>query len=143
VTGLESAQLKIQRARVHFNALESAAWKYAEAQAKLIPDSQGEPTLNLGAEPSTDISILAGEIVYQLRSALDHLTFELVKSSVSNIILPKDWSKRCEFPLLLKVPTFGNPAVAHPVPVPYAVFENFAPWYFRRGVYLHREFAAL
>jgi hypothetical protein len=29
--------------------------------------------------------------------------------------------------LLLKVPTFGNPAVAHPVPVPYAVFENSLP----------------
>jgi hypothetical protein len=128
ITGIESAKLKVERAAVHLIALESAAWKYAGANlGKLVPDPDGKPTLEIGGEPSTDIPILVGEIVYQLRSALDHLTFDLVKRNLTNAVLPTGWEKRCEFPLLLTIPTFGNPPLPYDLPVPQKVFDRSLP----------------
>jgi hypothetical protein len=128
LTGIESAKLKVERAVVHLVALESAAWQYAGANlGKLITNSEGKPTLELSGEPSPDIPILVGEIVYQLRSALDHLTFELVKRNLTNIVLPNGWDKRCEFPLFVNIPTFGNPPVPYNLPVPQKVFDRSLP----------------
>jgi hypothetical protein len=42
--------------------------------------------------------------VYQIRSALDHLAFNLVKLNPSGITLPADWEEHCLFPLWLKPP---------------------------------------
>ena len=49
--------------------------------------------------PPREIAILAGEMVYLMRSALDHLVFELVGLNASK--LPADWFKRCEFPFYM------------------------------------------
>jgi len=71
--------------------------------------------------------VLAGEVIYQIRSALDHLIFDLVQLNHSKITLPKGWDKRCDFPLFLEVPTVGNPPVPFKLPVPYSRFEGNLP----------------
>jgi hypothetical protein len=70
---------------------------------------------------------LAGESLYQLRSALDHLAFDLVKLNPSGVTLPTNWEKRCDFPLWLTIPQdmircgHANP------PLPYNCFEKMLP----------------
>jgi hypothetical protein len=114
ISGLESARLKLIRASKHLHALERRIGAYARTDShRLIVDPNGKETVHIGNQPSPEIAILAGEVVYQLRSALDHLAFDLVKVSANakGIILPVGWEKRCEFPLLLTIPTKGNPPV--------------------------------
>jgi len=54
--------------------------------------------------PPDDISLFAGEVIYQIRSALDHLAFGLVKLNRSGITLPIDWEENCAFPMWLRTP---------------------------------------
>jgi hypothetical protein len=90
----------------------------------LVDESEGTKKLRFPNEPPIDIAILAGEIVYQLRSALDHLIFELVNRNLARPIPPKNWERDCRFPLCLKVPTHGNPAVPYTLPVPFSFFKK-------------------
>lgn len=111
MNGIESARLKVLRATEHLQALEEKGAAYVSDQSNLvIEESNGEQQLRFVKEPPVEITILAGEIVYQLRSALNHLVFELVKTN-RIISLPKGWEDRCEFPLFCSVPTIGNPPV--------------------------------
>jgi hypothetical protein len=66
-------------------------------------------------------------MVYQMRSALDHLAFDLVKSNATKVQLPAKWFKRCEFPLCLTIPTAGNPPVPYNLPAPYNIFSRTLP----------------
>jgi hypothetical protein len=113
VNGVESARQKVVRAREHLQSLDDKATTYlSDHQSNfVIEESNGEQQLRFVNDPPTEIAILAGEIVYQLRSALNHLAFELVKSNPGSS-LPKGWGDRCEFPLFCSVPTIGSPPVA-------------------------------
>src|SRR5262249_43983072 len=68
--------------------------------------------------PPPEISILAGEVLYQVRSSLDYLAFDLVKLNPSSIALPVDWKKNCCFPLWVNTPK--NPPV-------YNCFKHILP----------------
>jgi hypothetical protein len=128
VNGIESAIRKVQRAREHLEALELCASRYTSDETNLVIDeSEGAKKLRFPNEPPIDITILAGEIVYQLRSALDHLAFELVKSNPTGVALPKDWERDCHFPLCLKVPTQGSPPIAMSLPLPFNFFRKTLP----------------
>jgi hypothetical protein len=128
IDGLQSAQLKIWRAAEHLRALNKAVHTYAGTDLhKLIPKRERLETLNISVEPPPQIGVLVGEIVYQLRSALDHLAFSLVQLNPHNVALPNGWEKRCAFPLFLKIPTHGQPPVPHALPVAYRVFEQTLP----------------
>ena len=128
IDGLQSAQLKICRATEHLRALHQAVRAYAGTDLhKLIPQTDGKETLNISVEPPPQIGVLVGEIVYQLRSALDHLAFSLVQLNPNNVALPNSWERRCAFPLLLKIPMHGEPPVPYALPVPYRVFEQTLP----------------
>lgn len=83
VNGVESARHKVVRAGEHLQSLEDKAATYlSDHQSNfVIEESNGEQQLRFVKDPPTEIAILAGEIVYQLRSALIHLAFELVKSN--------------------------------------------------------------
>jgi hypothetical protein len=128
ISGLQSAHLKICRATEHFHALHQAVRAYAGTDMhKLVLQADGKETLNISIEPPPQIAVRVGEIVYQLRSALDHLAFNLVQLNPTNVALPKDWMRECAFPLFLKVPTYGKPPVPYVLPVPYKPFEKKLP----------------
>jgi hypothetical protein len=129
VSGLESAQLKLARVAVHLHEIRyliSEATRKANTY-KIIKDSNGKDTVQFLVPPPRDISVIIGEIVYQFKSALDHLAFELVQSNPAKIILPKNWVRDCQFPLCLNIPTHGNPPIVYDLPVPIEFFEPKLP----------------
>jgi hypothetical protein len=127
ISGLESARLKLVRAGEHLDALEQRIRTYSRAAShQLIAEPNGKHTVHIGDQPPPDIGILVGEIVYQLRSSLDHLAFDLVKINSRGIVLPAGWEKRCEFPLLFSIPTKGNPPVPCK-PLPRDWFDKTLP----------------
>jgi hypothetical protein len=128
MNGIDSAKRKIARAREHLQALESCSTGYAGDETNLVVDeSEGAKKLRFHNDPPIDIAILAGEIIYQLRSALDHLAFELVQRNPTGAALPKGWERDCHFPLCLKVPTQGSPPVVMSLPLPFNFFRKTLP----------------
>jgi hypothetical protein len=55
------------------------------------------------------------------------LAFDLVKLNPQKVVLPRAWEKNCQFPLLLKIPKRGNPAVTCKIPLPYNHFKDSLP----------------
>lgn len=112
MNGVESARQKVVRAGEHLQSLDDKAATYlSDHQSNfVIEESNGEQQLRFVKDPPTEIAILAGEIVYQLRSALNHLAIELVKSNPI-ASLPEGWEDRCDFPLFCSKPTIDSPPV--------------------------------
>lgn len=125
LNGIESAKLKVNRAGEHIKTLQSRAREYASDDRNFVIDkSDGAKKLRFPNEPPPEIAVLAGEIVYHLRSALDHLAFELVKANPLGVTLPAKWWEKCRFPLCIEIPRKGNPPV--PVGVPPLPFNSNA-----------------
>jgi len=128
MSGLESARLKLIRASEHINAIKDSIAAYAASDPyEIVPKADGKEQFNIIREPPTEVSGLSGEVLYQIRSALDHLVFDLVKLNPQKIRLPDGWERRCEFPLLVEVPTKGNPPIAYDLSVPYNLFAKALP----------------
>jgi hypothetical protein len=105
VDALGCARLKLVRASEHIQAVRKAIWNYtAEEPSRVVRHPDGTHELNFAIAPPDAISILSGEVVYQIRSALDYMAFELVKLNPSGSVLPDGWEERCLFPLWLKAP---------------------------------------
>ncbi len=123
ISGIASAKLKLARIAAHLNEINRLIEKLAETEDtyEIISEADGKETLHFLVDAPTDIQIIAGEIIYQLRSALDHLAFHLVQS---NGRIPP---RRCQFPLLLEVPKRRNMGIPYSVPVPYEFFEEGLP----------------
>jgi hypothetical protein len=128
LNGIESAKLKVKRATEHIETLQSRASGYASDDTNfVVEEGDGVKKLRFPNEPPAEIAILAGEIVYQLRSALDHLAFELVKTNPKGITLPPKWWEHCQFPLCIEIPRKGNPSVPLKVPLPFNYFKKSLP----------------
>jgi hypothetical protein len=122
VTGLESAKLKLIRAAEHIKTIDQSTWRYARRKPhKIITDAKGEETADIRKAPPDEIAILAGETVYQLRSALDHLAFDLVKLNRAGKPLPARWEEDCCFPLR------HNLAKGTAPPLPQTDFSKYLP----------------
>lgn len=142
-TGLDSAAAKIIRAEEHLNAINRIIQQITSGAGsyEILTDANGKETVNFLVQPPLSVSILAGEIVYQLRSALDHLAFELVKVSAASkgIILPAKWEENCLFPLWLnppkKPPVFN--CFSHCLPgisvASYTFIESLQPYHSGAG----------
>jgi hypothetical protein len=105
MTGIESSTLKLVWARDHIDAIRDISWDYCESEPNVIikhPDGSHE--LKFVVRPPDTISVLAGEAIYQIRSALDHLAFQLVELNRGGVTLPLDWGEKCAFPLRVKSP---------------------------------------
>jgi hypothetical protein len=100
-SGLESANLKVARATEQLGTISRIITDATSRpnSHEIVEDANGKKAIKFLIEPPPEVAILVGEIVYQLRSALDHLAFELVQLNSTKITLPKNWEKRCEFPL--------------------------------------------
>lgn len=95
---LEAVDAKIDRARTEMRALKSDIAAFCEERARLIrreADGENERWVYYGGSPKAPIewSVRAGEFAYNLRSALDHLIWQLV---VANCECP---GKHNEFPI--------------------------------------------
>lgn len=66
-------------------------------------------------------------MIYQMRSALDHLAFGLVERNHTGVTLPPRWEESCYFPLKIKIPTHGRPPIPFVKPVPQAEFSKTLP----------------
>lgn len=136
--GVESARLKVSRAGNHLESIREEITRYRASQpCEVVTGPDGSQYLNVVTPPPLEISILSGEVAYQLRSALDHLAFTLVKMNACSGALPARWFERCEFPLWQKIPgsqqpplsknNFSNilPGIADE---PFAFIESLQPY---------------
>jgi len=89
---LEGAKLKIERANTHIEELTHLVAGYCSTQKytttfDLDPDGQRSLKAKIQAEPiPAMLSIIAGETLYQLRSALDHVMCALaIQNGATNI----------------------------------------------------------
>ena len=95
-----SIWIKFRRATEHLEALKKTiaidVASYGERHT--VTDGSGKERLDL-LEPTPLIAMLAGEFVYQLRSTLDHLAFDLVQRSTNAATSPPRWEQDCAFPI--------------------------------------------
>ena len=105
ITALDSATLKLLRVAKQIKVIEKCSRGYARSKPhKIVTDAQGKETADMGKSPPVDIAIIAGEALYQLRSTLDHLAFDLVKLNQIGTPLPPKWEEDCCFPLWIDLP---------------------------------------
>jgi hypothetical protein len=112
--GLESASAKIVRAMKLRQPLQDCITEYGDNQPytkNVKPD--GKVILQITKAPPIEISVMAGEIIYQLRSALDHMFFDLVERNWNGRV-PEKIANRLYFPLCVKPP--GEPTKQPPIP---------------------------
>jgi len=129
VSGLESAKHKLARIAIHLDEINALIRELVQNRNtyEVVKDTDGKEKLHFLVGAPRDIQVIVGEVIYQFKSALDHLVFQLVQSNPTNIPLPKDWERDCQFPLCLEVPKHGNPAIPYTLPVPYEFFEKKLP----------------
>ena len=150
ITSLESANLKIARAEEHFDSIKRSIRDYSlSVPYEIVKLQDGTELLTIKRHPPDEISILAGEIVYQIRSALDHLAFELVTVNPSGVKLPTDWEEHCLFPLWLTPPKRGTayncfrrvlPGISETA---FALIESWQPYHRQGAANVHRLIAQL
>ena len=136
---LESAGTKIVRAIEYHKAFEDCIAEYRQEEPfKIIGQTDQLAELRILKAPPIELSILTGEVVYHLRSALDHLFFELVQKNLIGPI-PRNVLTNCQFPIYTSLPE----AAKGKVPVdrkhigipywvpdrPYAYIEGLQPYY--------------
>jgi hypothetical protein len=102
ISGIESANLKLLRAAIHLNAIREKVAACTDSDSyEIVPEPNSDGIFKVLRDPDPGIAVLAGEMLYHLRSALDHLAFDLVKVNAGSIQLPSDWEEECAFPLCL------------------------------------------
>jgi len=128
---------KIARALEHLESVKDCVADDIATYTHGLRKAEGKETLDL-PEPSPLISIFVGDFLYQLRSTLDHLAFDIVKANRSRDILPVDWEERCQFPIWsdplksgetipLANGRFKNlPGIPHGA---HAIIESVQPYY--------------
>jgi hypothetical protein len=94
---IDLARSKLVRAMKHMGEVDAGVAEYASSQPyEIVFEANGKKYPRPTQQPPPDIGILVGELLYQVRSTLDHLFFELVKLNQRNVALPNDWERCCE-----------------------------------------------
>ena len=87
------------------DALDNCLSDYkASKPYRVLKGPDGKKKLEISEPPPIKLSIILGEMVYQFRSALDHLFFELVERNHENGQLNLGWERQCQFPVNTKLP---------------------------------------
>jgi hypothetical protein len=147
---LEGVYLKLERAKDHLYGLSDAVGKFLrdEDSYSMVAefDDQRRPLLRVehARRPPPEISILIGECVYNLHSALDHLAFQLAVANTSGR-LPKAIADTSAFPIFNSGPRFratnrkGKPTpvsgrfkIRGASPNAQAVIESLQPYHRRK-----------
>lgn len=92
---LSSCYLRLDRARKHLEELKIQVAAYVEANKSIVVKVHGSTVSVVGwpDQPSPEIGITAGEIVYNLRAALDYLVFALALQDSGEVNI------RTQFPI--------------------------------------------
>jgi hypothetical protein len=115
----QAIDAKLNRVPEKIKAIKAHSDTYiAENPPQIVIDRDGKSTLDMPVPVPPDISVLVGEILYQLRSTLDHVAFHLVELNPNGATLPVGWEDHCQFPLVLDL-KLGQIA-----PRPLGYFEN-------------------
>ncbi len=105
ISALESVSLKLKRAADHIKEVDAKIAAYRKSMLhEVAPNAEGKETIHVRDFPPAEISVPIGEVLYQIRSSLDYLAFDLVKLNAARIQLPTDWEEHCYFPLWLDTP---------------------------------------
>jgi hypothetical protein len=138
VSGIKSAKAKLVRAAKHLHAIKRRIAAYAGTKPhKIVKKAKGKKKLNVPKPPPTEISLLAGEMIYQMRSALDCLVFDLVKRNPNVSAIAPDWEDNCQFPMRVRLPKevlpLSKSAFSRDLPgiadAPFAFIESVQPYY--------------
>ena len=99
-------QVKLERATEQLSQYETIVSEYmsdnpAQISQQLVLENMIEVYLHIYKEPPLILASLVGEIIHNLRSALDSITFEIVLKAAENrkIVMP-DWCiRKIQFPI--------------------------------------------
>jgi hypothetical protein len=101
----ESAKLKVERAKIHIDTLESSLRKWIDSNPSRITKhinadcTRFSVTLNWVSDPLLEEwGLIFGDCVHNLRSALDHVVYAAVKDKVNPI--PADRINKIQFPIV-------------------------------------------
>lgn len=138
-SGVTSAKVKLIRATKHLYAIKKRIAAYARTKPhKIVKKAKGKKKLNVPKSPPLEISLLAGEMIYQMRSALDCLVFELIKKNPNVAVIDPEWEDNCQFPIRVRLPKnssapLNKSAFARDLPgiadAPFAFIERVQPYY--------------
>ena len=79
---------------------------------RIVTGPDGKQNLEITEHPPVKLSIIVGEMLYQFRSALDNLFFDLVKRNHGKGLLPTGWETDCYFPLRTMLPKgYASPPI--------------------------------
>jgi hypothetical protein len=73
-----SARLKVERARSHIDALATEISRFSHSSPYLVVIEDSGPKLKRTSPIPGPVFTILGDAVHNLRSALDHLAYELV-----------------------------------------------------------------
>lgn len=101
--------LKMQRAEQHLKTLRGAVERFAKSdfyETRAEIDYKGRLVARLKnvKDPPPDLSILVGECVYNMRSALDQLAYAL--AAAHTVPLPERWGELSAFPIFKTGPWY-------------------------------------
>lgn len=88
----EGARLKVERADQHIHALERCLREFTENSFTTRPHASGMDITYTFLAPPSEVALIFGDAVHNLRSALDHLTWELDAAE-------EDRDPRLQFPV--------------------------------------------
>ncbi|MGH9494657.1 MAG: hypothetical protein ACRD3B_06635, partial [Candidatus Sulfotelmatobacter sp.] len=115
----QAIDAKLNRVPEKIEAIKAHSDTYiAQNPPQVVMDGDGKTTLDMPVPVPPHISVVVGEILYQLRSTLDHLAFHLVKLNPGGATLPVGWEDRCKFPLMLDL------KIGQAAPLPLGCFNN-------------------
>jgi len=110
---LESARLKLNRAREHIEGLKTEQERWAKDHPqpfawRLQDDVEPDRILGLISQmddPPGFMSTIVGDIVHNLRSSLDHITWQLVQHGTCTSLKPSD-ETQIQLPIYNTLPEF-------------------------------------
>jgi hypothetical protein len=108
---LEGSWAKLDRANGHRHAIEDGIERWRENHPhEFIHDQESQPgwtilTVKIRTRPPVELGAIVGDYVHNLRSALDHLVWQLV---IANGGTP---GRHTEFPIALTEPSFAKRAI--------------------------------
>src|SRR5271166_256514 len=109
---LSSSRLKVARAKRHLHDIAKVLKGLEHGRCELVPEIQQNPNIGvlrirLSPKPPEELSLVVGDCLFNLRSALDHLVWQLV---LSNKGTPTD---RHLFPISKNREAFNDAVTKH------------------------------
>ena len=132
MTTLDGVDAKLGRALEHLLRLDDQMHEYLDSdpigvQRQLQKDANTSVfALVVERPPPLELAVLVGEVVHQLRSALDHVANQLVRAAGNTP------TRRTAFPVLLRPPDQEFKIDGGVDPAALAAVSSFQPY--RRGV---------